>query len=158
MELIYIIIIATLIIVLPIILAKLLSGSRDTKKVLGAEARTKRPFARERAAVPTAGEAVRREVGRLLTQDRKLDAIKLMRDTSGLGLKEAKDAVELMEKLPASAPPPPGLVATIRQAQETSEEVQKLVKRGRKIEAIKLIRAQTGMGLREAKDLVDRLG
>jgi ribosomal protein L7/L12 len=150
MELTYILI-AVLIVVLPIILAKLLSGSRDTKKVLGAEPRSKPPSVRERAAVPTAGEAVRQEVGRLLARDRKLDAIKLMREKSGLGLKEARNAVELMEKLPASAPPPPGLVATIRRAQE-------LVAKGQKIQAIKLIREQTGMGLKEAKDLVDRLG
>ena len=157
MELTYIII-ALLIVILPIILAKLLSGSRDTKKVLGAEPRSKPASAPGRAAAPTAGEAVRQEVGRLLTQDRKLDAIKLMRDKSGLTLAAAKDAVELMEKLPASAPPPPGLVATIRQAQEMSDEVQKLVAKGQKIQAIKLIRERTGMGLKEAKDLVDRLG
>jgi ribosomal protein L7/L12 len=157
MELTYILI-AVLIIVLPIILARLLSGSRDTKKVLGAEPRSKLLPAPGRTAAPTAGEAVRQEVRRRLTQDRKLDAIKLMRDTSGLGLKKAKDAVELLEKLPPSAPPPPGLVATIRRAQDTSDEVQKLVAKGRKIQAIKLIREQTGMGLKEAKDLVDRLG
>jgi ribosomal protein L7/L12 len=159
MELTYIII-AALIIILPIVLTKLFSGGsrRDTKKVLGAEPRSKPASAPRRAATPTAGDAVRQEVSDLLAQGRKIEAIKVMRDKSGLTLAAAKDAVEVVEKSPGSVPTPAGLVATIRHAQETSEEVQKLVKKGQKIEAIKLIREQTGMGLREAKDLVDRLG
>ncbi len=37
-----------------------------------------------------------------------------------------------------------------------SEEVRALARAGRQIEAIKLLREQTGAGLAEAKDLVDR--
>jgi hypothetical protein len=36
-------------------------------------------------------------------------------------------------------------------------EVQQLVNDGRKIEAIKVVRTRTGMGLKEAKDYVDAL-
>ena len=36
-------------------------------------------------------------------------------------------------------------------------EVQQLVMQGKKLEAIKVLREQTGLGLREAKDVVDGL-
>ena len=157
MELLYILI-AVLIILLPLALSKLLSGrSTDTKKVLGAEPRGKPPAAPRISIPQRGGDPVREEASGLLTQGRKMDAIKLMREKTGLGLKEAKEAVESLEKLPAS-PPPASLVATLRRAQDTSDEVQKLVAKGQKIEAIKLIRDRAGLGLKEAKDLVDRLG
>lgn len=37
-------------------------------------------------------------------------------------------------------------------------EVQDLVRQGRKFEAIKVYRERTGVGLKEAKDAVERLG
>jgi large subunit ribosomal protein L7/L12 len=37
------------------------------------------------------------EIRELIRQNRKIDAIKLMRQKTGLGLAEAKDAVEAME-------------------------------------------------------------
>lgn len=37
------------------------------------------------------------EIRELIRQNRKIDAIKLMREKTGLGLAEAKDAVEAME-------------------------------------------------------------
>ena len=44
----------------------------------------------------------------------------------------------------ASVPPPDDIIMLVRQ--------------GRKIEAIKLYREKTGVGLKEAKDAVDRMG
>jgi ribosomal protein L7/L12 len=38
-----------------------------------------------------------------------------------------------------------------------SAEVQQLVMQDKKIQAIKLLREQNGLGLKEAKDIVDRL-
>jgi ribosomal protein L7/L12 len=38
-----------------------------------------------------------------------------------------------------------------------SAEVQQLALQGKKIQAIKVLREQTGLGLREAKGIVDRL-
>jgi len=37
-----------------------------------------------------------------------------------------------------------------------SPEVRRALERGKKIEAIKLVRQRTGLGLKEAKDLVER--
>jgi ribosomal protein L7/L12 len=42
--------------------------------------------------------------------------------------------------------------------QADMEPMRDLVRQGRKIEAIKLYREQTGAGLAEAKEAVDRLG
>lgn len=39
-----------------------------------------------------------------------------------------------------------------------SERVRQLAQQGKKIEAIKVFREETGLGLRESKDIVDRLG
>jgi large subunit ribosomal protein L7/L12 len=39
-----------------------------------------------------------------------------------------------------------------------SEEVRRLASTGRKVEAIRMLREKSGIGLKEAKDLVDRLG
>lgn len=92
-------------------------------------------------------------IAELIQQGRKIEAIKLLRETTGIGLKEAKEAVEqLSGETTGSAQarpepmPRPGSV---------SEEVQNLAHQGNKIEAIKLLREQTGMGLKEAKQRVD---
>ena len=47
------------------------------------------------------------------------------------------------------AGPPPGLTAEIR------VEVERMVQAGQMIQAIKLVREATGLGLKEAKDMVD---
>ena len=39
------------------------------------------------------------EIRALIRQDRKIDAIKLVRERTGLGLAEAKDAVEALEQM-----------------------------------------------------------
>lgn len=39
--------------------------------------------------------------------------------------------------------------------QELSPEVEQAIAAGRKIDAIKLVREETGLGLKEAKELVD---
>src|SRR5262245_11232038 len=81
-----------------------------------------------------------------------IGAIKLYREQTGVGLKQAKDAVEAFERgerlrLPASLPD--GVAA--------QGELLALLKAGQKIEAIKLYRDQTGAGLKEAKDAVEDL-
>jgi ribosomal protein L7/L12 len=78
-----------------------------------------------------------------------LDAIKLLRDAKGLGLQDAKDVADryLRGNTVVAAPsrfpgaPPPDVVSALQQ--------------GRKIEAIRLMRERTGLGLKEAKDAVD---
>lgn len=154
MELIYIII-AGVIIILPLILTRLFSGGsrRDTDAVLGA------PTATRKEAQQTGGkETLAAEVKDLLDQGRKIEAIKSAREKTGPPLAAAKDLVETIEISAKPATVEPAILEMIRVASELPPAVQRLVKEGRKTEAIKLIRARTGMDLKEAKEIVDKLG
>jgi ribosomal protein L7/L12 len=95
------------------------------------------------------------DVRRLLIENRKISAIKLYSDKTGVGLKEAKEAVEEMQReIPASASFSPSDIARVR---EIETEIRRLLAEGKKISAIKLYREQTGVGLKEAKEAVERL-
>jgi len=152
MELAYILI-AVLIFALPFLLTRMFSGrSNRSDEVLGAGP------AKVSAAGRGRSDALSVEVAGLLAQGGKLEAIKLVRDKTGVPLSEARERVEKIGKDAAIVPPAPGLMETIQRAQQMSEEVRRLAARGQKIEAIKLLREKSGLGLKEAKDLVDRLG
>lgn len=87
-----------------------------------------------------------------LNKGNLMEAIKLLR-SSGMGLKDAKDAIEAhahgksAPQGPTFSPPsmggslPPGVLDALQ--------------KGHKIEAIRLMREQTGLGLKESKDAVD---
>jgi ribosomal protein L7/L12 len=152
MELTYVLI-AVLILALPIVLSRLFSASRSREKNIARAM----PSPAKPAAAPRRSDALRVEVASLLAQGGKMEAIKLMRDRKGLPLAEAKEAVETIAREEAIVAPAPGLIATIQRAQQMSEEVRRLASAGRKVEAIKLLREKSGLGLKEAKDLVDRL-
>jgi len=109
---------------------------------------------------------VAEQVEALLRAGKKILAVKLVRDRTGLSLREAKEAVEVIErdgaqaspglgKLPlpgvSSAPSSPGVPPT------ALDEVRTLARQGRKIEAIKLLRQHTRISLKEAKKTVERL-
>ena len=98
-------------------------------------------------AAPAEGGAT---VASLMQAGRKIEAIKLYREQTGAGLADAKDAVEAMAR--GEAPP---LRAAMPPA--NSDTLENLIRAGRKIEAIKLYRAQTGVGLKDAKDHVEAL-
>lgn len=87
----------------------------------------------------------------LIRAGRKIEAIKLIREETGVGLKEAKEAVDRlaagMEPLLA---PSPAVASNALPA-----EVEALARAGKRIEAIKRLRDQTGMGLKEAKEQVE---
>lgn len=82
----------------------------------------------------------------LLREGRKIEAIKLYREQTGVGLAEAKAAVEAMDRgEPVAAPPGP------------EASVEALVAAGRTIDAIKRYREQTGASLADAKAAIDAL-
>lgn len=102
----------------------------------------------------------------LLTQGRKIEAIKRARELTGVGLKEAKDWVEMLERgeidisqppllPPLPSPPSPTFHISPEQAAYDSE-VRDHLARGQKINAIKRVRELTGLGLKEAKDWVEK--
>jgi large subunit ribosomal protein L7/L12 len=87
----------------------------------------------------------------LLAQNQKIEAIKFYRELTGAGLKEAKDAVEALERGESLEPPQEPVVDS------WEPEIVALMEQGRKIEAIKLYREKTGVGLKEAKDAVEAI-
>jgi ribosomal protein L7/L12 len=92
------------------------------------------------------------EVLTLIRSGNKIAAIKAYRERTGLGLKEAKDAVEALAAQPAREPNLANLSAN-----GPDDEVLTLIRSGKKIAAIKAYREQTGVGLKDAKDAVEAL-
>ena len=90
----------------------------------------------------------------LVAKGNKIAAIKLYREITNLGLKEAKDAVDAI----ASGAP----VVTSKPVQSgpqndtlLEEHIKRLLVERKKIEAVKLYREANHCGLKEAKDAVD---
>ncbi len=106
------------------------------------------------AELPGSLEAGHRSLADTLTtliqSGQKIEAIKQYRERTGSGLKEAKDAVEALER-GEQLPTPKGILTTVDQ------DVVSLVRDGKKIAAIKLFRDKTGVGLAEAKAAVEAL-
>ena len=104
------------------------------------------------------------EVRRLLREGSKVEAVKRVREGTGWGLKEAKDAVDAVE----AGRQPGGAWADGREggggfrsagSEAPSDDVERdvwdLLVAGRKIEAIRKVRERDGCGLREAKEKVE---
>jgi len=98
----------------------------------------------------------------LMEAGRKIEAVKRVREVTHWGLKEAKDYVESLT-VPAgtmSRPPATGPRPSMSQEHIPAQvlgEVQDLLARHEKIEAIKRVREVTHWGLKEAKDYVDAI-
>lgn len=98
------------------------------------------------------------DVRAALHQGDTIEAIRLLRQASGLGLKEAKDLIEAHLRGEAVALPERG--EEVRPATELKgalpPEVREALRQGDKIEAIRLLRAHCpDLGLKEAKDEVE---
>ncbi|MCC7483605.1 MAG: hypothetical protein IT529_01325 [Burkholderiales bacterium] len=152
MELVYVLA-AAVVIALPFALPRLFAAWRTRRAAAGRPRRAAVPL-----AIPGRPDGLRMEVASLLSQGGKLEAIRLVRERKGLPLADARIEVETIAREEAIVQPAPGLAATIQRAQEMSEQVRRLAARGRKSDAVKLLREKSGIGLKEAKDLVDRLG
>ncbi len=104
------------------------------------------------------------EIERLARAGNKIEAIKLFRRLTGAGLKEAKGVIDKMDRGEVSAAA--NYAATAGPLEITSstpdhtgqiEKIGRLLKAGNKIEAIKVYRETFGVGLKEAKDAVEKL-
>ncbi|QQS13311.1 MAG: ribosomal protein L7/L12 [Rhodospirillales bacterium] len=147
-------------VVVAIVALALLLRGRGRAKVLDAQAFATPSPAGEDTPVASLTMAAADSILRAkMARGEKIEAIKMVRDITGLGLKEAKDYVDAMPNVPslntmarrvatAPPPPPPG---------DPRAEATTLVAEGRLMEAVKLVRERTGMGLKEAKDYVDAL-
>ncbi|GAB2957710.1 hypothetical protein GCM10027280_53020 [Micromonospora polyrhachis] len=109
---------------------------------------------------------VAEQVAALLRAGKKIPAVKLVRDRTGLSLRDAKEAVDAIERDGAQAMPGLGKLPFVPTSPGSSlsdvppavlDQVRKLHHRGRKIEAIKVLRQHTRLGLKEAKEAVERL-
>ncbi|MBB6624180.1 ribosomal protein L7/L12 [Clostridium gasigenes] len=90
------------------------------------------------------------ELKNLIEQGEKIKAIKRYRIVTGLGLKEAKDYVDSLNKFDQS-------VVSDTMLENIDVELKNLIAEGKRIKAIKKYRIVTGLGLKEAKDYVDSL-
>lgn len=98
------------------------------------------------------------QVRALMAEGKKIDAIKVLREATGMGLAEAKAAVEKLEvdggrqdRHSPTAPPPAQLPA------ELAATVRGMLQRGDKIAAIKLVRERMKLDLKDSKELVDKI-
>ncbi len=98
----------------------------------------------EATAQPSEDDA---ELLGLLDAGKKISAIKLYRERHGVGLNEAKAAVEALARQRGIAD----------QSSPDDAELLELLNAGQKISAIKLYRERHGVGLKEAKDAVEAL-
>ncbi len=92
-------------------------------------------------------------IAELIEQGRKLEAIKLLRENTGIGLAEAKEQIERLIAEEAGQPAP--AERTGLDTQGLPEDVLALARAGRKIEAIKVLRQRTGLGLKEAQEQIE---
>jgi ribosomal protein L7/L12 len=121
-----------------------------TNAVLGAETKS----------ANVDNSALEAEVAKLIP-DSKIQAIKLWRQRTGVGLKEAKEAVDaLAARIESSRLATPVVTIETKPADvgysALEAEVAKLIPDA-KIQAIKLWRERTGVGLKEAKEAVEAL-
>lgn len=93
----------------------------------------------------------------LVADGKKIEAIKLVREQTGLGLKEAKDAVEAIERGESPDLRPPTNAPAHGVSGTDLAAINELLLQNKKIDAIKLYREQTGVGLKEAKDAVEAI-
>jgi ribosomal protein L7/L12 len=84
----------------------------------------------------------------LVKQNRKLDAIALVRRQTGQNLQDALQTVEALET---------GWRSRWRPLPPTGDPVRDLLQQGRKLEAMKLYMAQHRTGLKQTKDAIDAL-
>ncbi|SEF89947.1 Ribosomal protein L7/L12 C-terminal domain-containing protein [Thermomonospora echinospora] len=89
----------------------------------------------------------------LLDRGKKIEAIKLIRDDTGMGLKEAKDYAEAMQDGRIPGPP----AASPHGAGLLSERVRAFRDAGDRDSAVALVQAETGMNREEAVRFVDAL-
>ena len=124
--------------------------------LLVAELVRRRRAARSRKPVTPPSPEVVERLRALLAEEKKIQAVRVLRQQTGIGLVEAKDYVD---RLPLSGPVPPWNPgpAGPQPSPETVRRARALIAAGKYVQAVKAIRDDTGWGLKEAKAAADRL-
>jgi ribosomal protein L7/L12 len=108
--------------------------------------------------VPQQPDSLEGRVLFLMQAGKKIEAVKLYRQETGSGLKEAKDAVEALAAGQPIARRSGESVETNGVDPNSLEgQVLALMRGQKKIWAIKVYREKTGVGLKQAKDAVEAL-
>ena len=128
--------------ILVVIIVGITQGRKQSRLMLSAERYT------ELNGMLVNEEAIRDQ----LRSGNKIRAIKLYREQTGVGLKEAKHAVEMMEQERQHA-----MVSEMAQMYRGDDAIEYMLIAGNKINAIKLYRQRKGVGLKEAKHAIDRM-
>ncbi len=94
------------------------------------------------------------KIHELIDAGQILMAIQVYREATGVGLAEAKQAVEQMARMETARPP-----SDSRNFDNPvlESKIRSMLAKGKKIEAVKIYREEYGVGLKEAKDAVDRI-
>lgn len=96
------------------------------------------------------------QISEMAREGRMIDAIKALNGACGMGLRAAKEALEADASVAGVERALQGQSAT-RGAVVASAEVRRLAAAGQMLAAIKQLRKETGLGLKDAKDEVDKL-
>lgn len=105
-----------------------------------------------------------RTVNDLVLAGQKIEAIKLYNEATGAGLKESKDYIDGLERQ-LRAENAGNISATLSGAglsvptmsEDDAKRMTDLIFAGQKIEAIKMYREASRLGLKESKDFIDDL-
>ena len=98
-----------------------------------------------------------REIRNLISQGETIQAIKLYREATGAGLAHAKSAIEYFERTGSFEDPALVAETFTTDSPHCVDEVARLMRLNQRIAAVKFYREQTGSGLKEAKDAVERI-
>lgn len=105
-------------------------------------------------------EADAQAVRDLILDGQKIEAIKRCREATGMDLKAAKEYVETWEKQlreEGNAATPRAALSMPGVSEDVARDMTQAIFEGRKIDAIKLHRDATRLGLKESKEFIDEL-
>lgn len=94
------------------------------------------------------------KIHKLLHDKQLIQAVYVYRQATGVGLAEAREAVEEMARNEYAKPP-----SGVRSFDDPVMEgkIKSLLSKGKKIDAVKIYRAEYGTSLKEATDAVERI-
>lgn len=94
------------------------------------------------------------KIHRLLHDRQLIQAVRLYHEATGVSLAEAREAVEEMARNERTKPP-----SGVRNFDDPvlESKIRSMLSKGKKLEAVKIYRAEYGVSLNEAKDAVERL-
>lgn len=132
------------------------AGLKEAKDAVEALMRGEAVSLAAQPAEQPASSSREQQILDLMSRNQEIQAIKLYRGWTNVGLKEAKDAVEAMARGMTVTIPGPQPAAPMDGA-AVDDQIRVLLAKRQKIEAIKVYRLATKVGLAEAKNYVETI-